>query len=94
MNGTINYSLATNQVHNLSASVDKFIEAAESLKENLLLLLPAKENSYLKLMQDTILASREVSRGDYDEYNNVEDLIADLHRAAKKHHENSQIKTL
>lgn len=80
MNGVaINQAATTSQIISLAETLDGLSRLAKKLQEELVLFLPARKNSYLKLMQNTILASREFKEEESPTvYRNAKDLIADL----------------
>ncbi len=80
MNGvTINQTATTSKIISLAETLNGLSRLTKKLQEELVLFLPARKNSYLKLMQETILASREFREEENPTvYRNAKDLIADL----------------
>lgn len=63
----------------------KLSELAVRVREKLLLLAPAKDESYLRLMQETTRAIEESKSGKGMVFANAQEAIEDLHRLQKEH---------
>lgn len=60
-------------------------EAAVRVREKLLLLAPAQEGSYLRLVQETTRAIDESKIGKGTVFTNAQEAIEDLHRLQKSY---------